>query len=157
MATAPAAVERLRKLLKTGMPGPHAYVILLGLNRFDYPGIIEEVEKGLPYAAFERLQKNTGFTNEQLADVLQIPRRTMARRKTSGRFAFDESDRLVRLARVYAKALYLFDGDASETTRWFLTIRRALRGVTPLEMTRTSVGALEVENLIGRIEHGVFS
>jgi putative toxin-antitoxin system antitoxin component (TIGR02293 family) len=157
MAIASPAVEKLRKLLKTGSPGPHAYVILLGLNRFDYPGVIEQVEKGLPYSAFERLQKNTGFTAEQLADVLQIPRRTMARRKTAGRFAFDESDRLVRFARVYAKALYLFDGDAHEATRWFLTIRRALGGITPLEMTRTSVGAHEVENLIGRIEHGVFS
>ena len=152
-----AAVAKLGKLLKTGMPGPHAYVILLGMTRYDYPGIIQQVEKGLPYAAFERLQKNTGLTAEQLADVLEIPKRTMARRKRSGRFAFAESDRLIRLARVYAKALYLFDGNAEEATRWFLTIRRALGGVTPLEMTRTSVGAQEVEDLIGRVEHGVFS
>ena len=139
------------------MPGPHAYVSLLGLTRYDYPGVISQVEKGLPYAAFERFQRNTGLTTEHLIDVLQIPRRTLARRKTTGRFAFDESDRLVRVARIYAKALQLFDSDAREATRWFLTVRRALGGSTPLEMTRTSVGAQEVEDLIGRIEHGVFS
>jgi uncharacterized protein (DUF2384 family) len=34
---------------------------------------------------------------------------------------------------------------------------RALGGVSPFEMAKTEVGALEVENLITRIEHGVFS
>jgi putative toxin-antitoxin system antitoxin component (TIGR02293 family) len=127
------------------------------MTRYDYPEVIEQVRKGLPYASFETFQKSSGLAADQLVDVLQIPRRTMARRKKSGRFSPDESDRLVRVARVYAKALQLFDGDAREATRWFLTVRSALAGATPLEMTRTSVGAQEVEDLIGRIEHGVFT
>ena len=72
-------VERFRHFLKAGMPGPHAYVVLLGLTRFDFPGVIENIEKGLPYSAFERLQRNTAFSTDQLLDLLQIPRRTLAR------------------------------------------------------------------------------
>src|SRR5450755_1648096 len=111
-------VQKFRKYLKTGMPGPHAYVVLLGLSRFDFPGLIEIIEKGLPYSAFERLQKNTGFSSEELLELLQIPRRTIARRKSAGRLSAEESDRLVRLARVYGRALYFFDGDAEAATEW---------------------------------------
>src|SRR6202035_6045676 len=89
-------VEKFRKFLKTGMPGTHAYVVLLGMAQFDFPGLIEKIRKGLPYSAFERLQKNTGFSTEQLLDLLQIPRRTLARRKAASRLSPDESDRLVR-------------------------------------------------------------
>jgi putative toxin-antitoxin system antitoxin component (TIGR02293 family) len=155
--SAPADLEKFRRFLESGMPGPHAYVVLLGIARFDLPGIIEKIEEGLPSTAFERFAKNSGFTPEQLARLLQIPRRTLARRRAAGRFTPDESDRLVRAARIYAKALLFFGGNAVEATRWLNTVRRALGGVTPLEMARTEIGAQEVEDLIGRLEHGVFS
>ena len=138
------------------MPGPHAYVVLLGLSRFDYPGIIERIERGLPYSTLDRLQKNTGFTTEQMIDLLQVPKRTLARRKAAGKLSADESDRLVRLARVYAKALHLFNGDADATTAWLVQSQRAFAGVPPIEMIRTDVGAQEVETLVGQLEHGVF-
>lgn len=155
-AAAPADVERFRAFLRTGMPGPHAYVILLGLKQFDFPGIIERVEKGLPYSAFERLQKNTGFTTETLLDLLQIPRRTLTRRKASGKLSPEESDRLVRLARVYGKALHFFGGDPAATSEWLEDAQLAFNGVTPMEMIKTDVGAQEVVRLIGQLEHGVF-
>lgn len=158
MATAsPRDLERFRQFLKRGMPGPHAYVVLLGLTRFDFPAVIEQIEKGLEYASLERFQKNTGLTGEQVGELLQIPKRTLARRRAEGKLSFEESDRLVRAARVYGRALHLFEGDPAEATRWLTTVRRALGGATPIELTRTEVGAQEVENLIGRLEHGVFS
>lgn len=150
-------IEKLQQYLRSGMPGPHAYVMLLGLSRFDFPGVLELIAKGLPYSSFERLQRNSGFSTEQLTDLLQIPKRTLARRKASGRFSPEESDRLVRAARVYAKTLGLFDGDAERATSWLSQAQRAFGGVTPLEMSRSEIGAQEVEHLIGRIEHGVFS
>ena len=153
----PADVKKFQSFLKSGMPGTHAYVVLLGLSRFDFPGLIEIIEKGLPYSAFERLQRNTGFSNEQLLDLLQIPRRTLARRKSSGKLSAEESDRLVRLARVYGRALYFFDGDAEAATNWLTAPQYAFGGVRPSEMVRTDVGAQEVETLIGQLEHGILA
>ena len=150
-------VQKFQTFLKSGMPGAHAYVVLLGLSRFDFPGLIEIIEKGLPFSAFERLQRNTGFSNEQLLDLLQIPRRTLARRKTSGKLSAEESDRLVRLARVYGRALYFFDGDAEAATNWLTAPQYAFGGVRPSEMVRTDVGAQEVETLIGQLEHGILA
>lgn len=148
-------IETFRRFLKAGMPGPHAYVVLLGLTGFDFPGIIERIEKGLPYSAFERLRRNTGFSTDQLIDLLQIPRRTLARRKDAGRFAAEESDRLVRLARIYARTLDFFNGDPEAATAWLSHTQRAFRYATPLQMARTEVGSQEIERLLGQLESGV--
>lgn len=149
-------VEKFRAFLRTGMPGAHAYVVLLGMKRFDFPGIIDEIEKGLPYSAFERLQRNTGLSTETLLDLLQIPRRTLTRRKSAGRLSSEESDRMVRLARVYGRTLHFFEGDAEVATGWLEDAQLAFNGVSPMEMIKTDVGAQEVERLIGQLEHGVF-
>jgi putative toxin-antitoxin system antitoxin component (TIGR02293 family) len=156
MHRATSDLRKFRAFLKTSMPGPHAYVVLLGLSRFDWAGVIERIERGLPYSSLERLQKNTGFTTEQMIDLLQVPKRTLARRKAAGKLSPEESDRLVRLARVYAKALHLFNGDPESTTAWLVHSQRAFDGVPPIEMIRTDVGAQEVETLVGQLEHGVF-
>jgi putative toxin-antitoxin system antitoxin component (TIGR02293 family) len=54
-------------------------------------------------------------------------------------------------------ALDLFEGDAGAARSWFSAPAPALANRTPLEVSSTDVGAREVENLIGRLEHGVFS
>ena len=151
-----SGVEKFRAFIERGMPGPHAYVILLGLEQFDFPDLIDRIAKGLPFSAFERLQRNTGFSTETLLQLLQIPRRTLTRRKTSGRLSADESERLVRLARVYGRALYLFDGDPDAAKSWLEDAQLAFGGTTPMEMIKTDIGAQEVERLIGQLEHGVF-
>jgi uncharacterized protein (DUF2384 family) len=40
---------------------------------------------------------------------------------------------------------------------WLRSPNRALGGESPLALSKTEVGAREVENLIGRLEHGVFT
>jgi putative toxin-antitoxin system antitoxin component (TIGR02293 family) len=74
-----------------------------------------------------------------------------------GRFAPDESERLLRVSTVFEKAVELFEGDVAGAVTWLTSPRRALGYQTPLAYSRTELGAREVENLIGRLEHGVFS
>jgi putative toxin-antitoxin system antitoxin component (TIGR02293 family) len=40
---------------------------------------------------------------------------------------------------------------------WLNSPNHGLGGRTPLQMAQTEAGSREVENLIGRLEHGVFS
>ena len=137
--------------------GPYAYVVLLGLKRYDIPTLITAIGNGLPWKAFERFRGATGLSVEQVAEMAGLPRRTLARRKKEGRLTPDESDRLVRAARVYGEALRLFDGDRGTASSWFTSRVLALGGVTPLEFMRTEIGAREVENVIGRAAYGVYS
>lgn len=150
-------VARYQTFLKTGSPGPHAYTVLLGLSYFDLPNVMKAVEKGFPWKTIERLANNMDLPLELIADMIGVPRRTLARRKADARFQPDESDRLLRIARVFAQTLRLFDGDRDAATEWLTDINRALGGVAPIDFARTEVGAVEVEHLIGRIEHGVYS
>ncbi len=136
--------------------GRHEYLALLGLRSFDTAALVKRLQQGISYAAFERLKKNLGVTSEELADAALISRRTLARRKQSGRLRPDESDRLVRLARVFAEAIGLFQGDSGAARSWMMKGNRALGGASPFEMVRTEVGTREVEQLITRAEHGVY-
>jgi putative toxin-antitoxin system antitoxin component (TIGR02293 family) len=140
-----------------GRSGQHPYLALLGLRSFDTAGLVKRLEAGVSFAAFERLKRKLKVSSLDLAEMAQITPRTLARRKKAGRLQPDESDRLVRLARVFSGAIGLFDGDADAAQEWMMRPNRGLGGASPFEMVRTEVGAREVERLIGRIEHGVFS
>jgi putative toxin-antitoxin system antitoxin component (TIGR02293 family) len=150
-------LDRFRQYLRRGAPGPHAHVILLGLETFDPVDLLRAVKKGLSYRAFERFRRNTSLSFERVTNLIDIPRRTMTRRKREGRFLPDESDRLLRASRLFAKALELFDGDRDAATEWLTTAQPALGGAVPLDLATSELGALEVGRLIGRLEHGVFS
>lgn len=152
-----SGLERYQALLSSRRPGPNDYLLLLDVETLEMPELVRAVERGLPYEAFESLVANTRLDADVLLGVIDVPARTLTRRKQEGRFRPDESDRLVRASRIVAGALSLFDGDRDESTRWLTEPKRALDDVSPLAMARTEVGALEVERLIGRLEHGVFS
>lgn len=155
--TATKDVERFRRFLRQGSPGPHSYVVLLGLETFDAPDLLRAVRKGFLYRTFERFLRNTSLPFETMTKLIDIPRRTLTRRKREGRFLPDESDRLLRASRLFGRTLELFEGDRNAATEWLTKAQPALGGALPIDLAKTDVGAREVETLIGRLEHGVFS
>jgi putative toxin-antitoxin system antitoxin component (TIGR02293 family) len=151
----PKSVERYWRQVTAEPLRAHAYVSLLGLRTHDPLGLHSRVQAGLSYEAFERLRRVLDLPASGLARILQIPPRTLARRKQAKRFEPEESDRLIRLSRLVGLTLQLFEGDLQETRAWLTTPHGALGGEPPLELATTGIGAREVENLIGRIEHGI--
>jgi putative toxin-antitoxin system antitoxin component (TIGR02293 family) len=152
----PRDVERFREFLTHGSPGAHAYVVLLGLDTFDTSELLRVQKKGIPYRALERLQRNSALGMDAVIAVVDIPRRTLARRKRSGRLRPDESDRLLRAARLFGRALTLFEGDRDAAADWLTRPQPALGGAVPIALATSDVGAREVETLVDRLEHGVF-
>ena len=155
--TEPSGWRRFVDFLETGGPGANSYVVLLGLQTFDSTQLRRVVERGLPYSTFERLLLNTSLATAEALDFVDIPLRTLTRRKSEGRFHQDESDRLLRASRIFAGALSLFEGDRDAAKEWLSRPQKALGGQAPLVVARREVGALEVERLIGRLQHGVFT
>lgn len=145
-ATVPAATS-----------GQHEYLSLLGLRSFDTAALLKRLDEGISYAAFERLKRSLRVSSRELADAALITQRTLARRKRAGRLGPGESDRLVRVSRVFARAIELFEGDVDGARSWLMSPVLGLGGAVPFGMLKTEVGALEVERLIGRLEHGVLS
>ena len=62
-----------------------------------------------------------------------------------------------RQKRILELAVKLFEGNRDRARQWLCTPARALSGDTPLDRSLTQAGAMEVEKLILRLEHGVFS
>ena len=131
--------------------------VLLGLRLSDPAEIIKRVEEGFSFHTLERFQKVTRIPTDDLAEVVAIKLRTLHRRKKDGRLDPEESDRLLRVSRVFAKTLDLFEGDAEAAKQWFYTPARALGGKRPLDFARTDLGTREVEALIDRLEQGVLT
>jgi putative toxin-antitoxin system antitoxin component (TIGR02293 family) len=71
--------------------------------------------------------------------------------------ANNESDRVVRLARLAERAIHVFQGNATTVARWLRTPLRALGDASPLSLVDTDVGTQEALDVLGRLEHGVFS
>lgn len=123
----------------------------------DNIAMAQRVEEGLPVTDIVAFGKQAGFTNDELAKLIQIPPRTYARRVASkSRLKVHEGERAVRLMRLFERAKQVFGTD--ENTRgWFNAKLLALGRKTPLEYAQTEPGAREVEDIIGRIEHGIVS
>lgn len=117
---------------------------------------VERIRAGLPMVEFTALQDLLGLSAEALAQHLAISRSTLVRRRKSGRLDMQESDRLLRYARLYARARTVLHDEAAARD-WLKQPARALDFVTPLTFAETEAGAREVEALLGRIEYGVFS
>jgi putative toxin-antitoxin system antitoxin component (TIGR02293 family) len=119
--------------------------------------LAELVRKGLPASSVTVLAERLDIGNTVLSQKLGIPQRTLTRRLSlRSRLTAAESDRTVRLARVFANAVEMI-GDEEKAVEWLQTPNRALGGERPLDQLDTDVGAREVEDLLGRIAYGVYS
>lgn len=117
---------------------------------------IARVRDGLAVAEFQALAEMLGLTEERMGGLLGMSRATLHRRKKSGRLDRAESDRLVRFARLLSRASDSLGGTAAARS-WLAAPSIAFGGECPLDFADTEIGAREVEALLGRLEHGVFS
>jgi putative toxin-antitoxin system antitoxin component (TIGR02293 family) len=127
------------------------------LGAKDVLGLIRVLEEGVPFRTLERFRKESCLTWDAIAKVLRIPRRTLARRKAVGILTSSESERFVRLAQLYDRAVDLFEGNAGAARDWLDSPNKALGQLPPLVLAETEIGARAVEDLIGRLAHGVYS
>jgi len=114
----------------------------------------ERIKEGLPYRSLESLRERLRLSALEAATVLHMPARTLARRRQARRLDPDESDRLYRIARIAGQAVSVF-GAEEKAASWLQRPNRALNGEPPIRLLDTDVGARQVEDILGRIEHGI--
>lgn len=127
----------------------------IGIEAGNVDDMIVALKRGFPASAFDRLRDRLRVSDNELSRIVQIPKRTLNRRRRDGRLQTGESERVLRIARVYDKVLDVFENEAAAVS-WLKKPVRGLGGHIPLEYADTDLGAQEVINLLGRIEHGVF-
>ena len=117
---------------------------------------VSVIRRGISSAAVDSLSKTLRVTHSELAVALDIPERTLARRKKEGRLNSEESAKLVRLARVVKRAEDVFE-NLDAALDWLKSPNATLSGQTPLSLLDTDIGAESVMDTLGRIAHGVFA
>lgn len=116
--------------------------------------LVARVREGLPFSALMVVSEQYGISREVLCAILHLSRRNLLRRKEQNRLSAEESDRLYRLARVLAHANRVFR-DPEESADWVQAPNRALGKQQPLSLLDTDIGAQQVDDVLGRIEHGI--
>lgn len=118
--------------------------------------LITRIHQGFRFSELDALRERLGLSAREMSHLINVPERTLARRRQSGRLSPLESERVLRFERLFALVAEMLRGEEG-VQRWLKSPKSALGGKTPLEYADTEVGAREVENLIGRIRHGVFA
>jgi putative toxin-antitoxin system antitoxin component (TIGR02293 family) len=115
----------------------------------------EAVVHRLPVGVVDALGENLGARREAMLQVIDVPPRTLARRRKEGVLSAEESDRALRVARIAALAEEIF-GSRQAAVEWLWRPNQSLGGRAPLDLARTDAGATIVTDVLGRLEHGVF-
>ena len=100
--------------------------------------------------------RHHGYSDEEIW-ALVVPKRTLARRVAGKQpLSVEETDRAVRLERIAALAGRVF-GNPEKANRWMRKPKHLLGGRTPVDFLETESGARQVEEMLYRIEHGMFA
>jgi putative toxin-antitoxin system antitoxin component (TIGR02293 family) len=94
-----------------------------------------------------------GFSEDEIHKLV-VPARTLGRR--TDKLNLEESDKVQRLERVLSHAIRVL-GSSEKANRWLRKPNRALEQSIPIELLISETGARQVEEILGRIEHGMFS
>jgi putative toxin-antitoxin system antitoxin component (TIGR02293 family) len=97
-----------------------------------------------------------GYSEAEVFELV-VPKRTLARRRSDKELlTIEETDKALRLKRVATLAEQVF-GDRTKAHRWLRKAKRQLQDQTPLAFLASESGARIIEDMLRRIEHGIFA
>src|SRR5260370_21573235 len=98
----------------------------LGLPALETAALIRKVQMGLHYRALETLSSESGISISEIGATMQVPERTLARRRVAGRLSFEESEKLLRLSHIFEQAVSLFERDVNAAGAALRSTQRAV-------------------------------
>lgn len=136
--------------------------ILGGSNTFGRqpPRSSIEVHKllcqGIRSIALQAILDRFDLELSEVTCVMHASRETLERRLKSGMLTPKESNALWRMGEVLAQAVDVL-GSHGKAARWIRTPNRALCGYEPLTLLSTPPGSNEVQDVLQRLNDGVWS
>ena len=128
---------------------------LLGLKPTAPIAMHDALLEGLPFSALAKFLEKSGLPPVDVYAVLDIPARTLVRRKAAGRLSSDESIHLHRLSGLFEQTLEMFSGHAKSAREWLTEPHHTFDGRRPIDLAQTPLGTRQVEGLIWQIGNGV--
>lgn len=125
----------------------------------DDQDLIKQIRRGFSIGAIEKVRRSSGMQGDQIRMAIGVSPRTFARLKVAKekqRLKQDVSERLFRFSSIVVHSADTF-GSVENACEWVLRENRALGGQRPIDMIDTAIGFHQVMDVLGRLEHGVFS
>ena len=123
-------------------------------TRFD---LLDFVKAGIPKSSIVTLADRAGLSKKFLAeDVFQISVKTLERKSAKAKMDFRISSHAIEIARVLEHALEVF-GNIERVQKWINRENHALNNKKPVTLFNTLTGLNMVNDVLGRIEEGVYT
>ena len=126
------------------------------VSNIDILSSIQSARKGLTLSQVINLSAQLGISTQQLARILHVSLRSLQRYEPSKILDSDISATAILLERIYTFGVEVF-GDSDSLSQWLHSSIPALEGQRPIDYLDTSFGFQLVEQMLGRIKHGVFA
>lgn len=117
--------------------------------------LAQTVEQGIPTDSIAYL-RDVGLTFSEVSAVVISPR-TLKHRKARGeRLSHEETERVLRVARILALAEQVF-ANPEKALLWLRMPDDGLKNRTPLSMLTTEAGGRVVESMLWQIDDGIYA
>lgn len=117
---------------------------------------LEQVRAGISKGILVEIKNHINMDYDNLSNILGTTKTTIHNKKDDDKFSPAVSEKIIALADLYEFGYTVFE-DKLNFQKWIQTPNKALGSRKPLELLDTIFGIEEVKNIIGRIEHGVYS
>ncbi len=118
---------------------------------------ISILSKGIQRSQFSDVARNIAMISEkELADYAGISQRTISRLKPNDFLSNSAAEVIISIIRSYERAIEVFESEET-AHKWLKTSIPYLNNKTPLQAMANRFGAEMVLDILGRIEHGVYS
>ncbi|MBC7920259.1 MAG: DUF2384 domain-containing protein [Ferruginibacter sp.] len=124
-------------------------------TRFSPFGVVTSSRLGVLRAQVDEIAALVGLTDKEMAFALNMTPRNLHRLKNDQRFGVDASERLLLLKNLLLHALDTFEGQSNTVLHWLRTPVRELANQTPLQLLDTVTGFGLVDDVLGRLDHGL--
>ena len=116
--------------------------------------LIEIAREGIQTKYIERIQDFTSLSDKELSSILPISQRQLFRYPPDHNLNKEITSHLIQIIELFQKGFKLFGKEKFRI--WIRTSNKVLNN-KPIEIMDTSIGVEMIEDVIGRIEHGVYS
>lgn len=118
---------------------------------------IDLATEGISKASIDNLATLLGVSKKKMAEeILLVSVKTIERKKANDKLDKRTSSHAIEIARVMQHAYEVFE-DEEKAKAWLNKENRALQSKKPVELLETLSGINLVNDVLGRIEEGVYS
>lgn len=157
-----ALLQDIDQYIRKNQPANVITWRLLGGRKFMYNKPVSSLDfvmagvKGIPKSSVTALAYTLNIPMRMMAHILNLSEKTLGRKKSNDLLDQLSSSLSIEIAQTIARGLEVFE-ERDKFNRWLQKENRALKGQKPFDLLSTPTGIKLVNEVLGRIEDGVYS